>query len=105
MLPEILAEILQYSSDYLADIRHRIMLNTYNAGCAPQDRRDANMILLYKGKCMRRLCGHYHAIVLLSPAVKVLMGILLSRLNPHIVDTVLTESESGFRPNKPMILF
>lgn len=63
------------------------------------------MILLYKGKCIRGVCGHYHGIVLLSPALKVLMGILLSRLNPHIVDTVLTESESSFRPNKPMIPF
>lgn len=63
------------------------------------------MILLYKGKCIRGLCGHYHGIVLLSPAVKLLMGILLSRLNAHIVDTVLTLSECGFRPNKLMIHF
>lgn len=52
------------------------------------------MILLYKNNGIMELCDHYHGIALFSS--KILMEILLSQLNVHIVDTIIPESKCAF---------
>ena len=58
---------------------------------------NANIILVYKQKSDRAVCGNTHDISLLSVAGKVLAKIMLTRPLENIVDLVLPESQCGFR--------
>ena len=58
------------------------------------------MIILYKSKGKRDLCGNYRGIALLCVVGKVLSRIMLSRLTTHIANKVLQESQCGFRAGR-----
>ena len=97
---DIFAESFHHGGDHLTKIIHEIIVNIWTAGIVPKDWKDTIMIPLYKGKGIKELCEHYRGIALLSVAGKILVGILLSRLNTHIVDTILPESQCKFRANR-----
>ena len=69
----------------------------------PQDLKDATIIHLYKRKGNRLSCDNHRGISLLSIAGKILARVLLNRLNHHLEDGLLPESQCGFRSNRGTI--
>ena len=69
-------------------------------GCLPQDLKDARMVLLYKGKGDKSSCDNYRGISLLSIAGKILCKVILNRLNTHLLDEIVPESQCDFRKNR-----
>jgi len=59
--------------------------------------KDANIIMIYKKKGDRAIYGNSRDISLLSVAGKLLACVSLIRLLTYVVDTVVLESQCGFR--------
>ena len=72
----------------------------WEKGELPQDLKDANIIHLYKNKGEKASCDNHRGISLLSIAGKILARILLNRITAHLVDSVVSESQCGFRQNR-----
>jgi len=53
--------------------------------------------MIYKKKGDRAICGISRGIYLLSVAGKLLARVMLIRLLTYVVDTVVSESQCGFR--------
>ena len=56
--------------------------------------------MLYKGKGPKNDCSNYRGISLLSVVGKILSRIIFKRINLHIADNVLPESQCGFRSGR-----
>ncbi|XP_074627031.1 uncharacterized protein LOC141885034 [Acropora palmata] len=69
-------------------------------GCLPQDLKDARIVHLYKGKGDKSSCDNYRGVSLLSIASKILCKVILNRLNTHLLDEIVPESQCGFRKNR-----
>ena len=69
----------------------------------PQDFIDAFIIHLYKRKGNRQVCDNHRGISLLSIAGKILARVLLNRLNAHLEQGLLPESQRGFRKGRGTI--
>ena len=68
-----------------------------------QDFKDASIIHLYKRKGNRQVCDNHRGISLLSIAGKVLARVLLNRLNAHLEQGLLPESQCGSRKERRTI--
>ena len=76
------------------------LCHCWNDGDLPQDLKDARIVHLYKGKGDRSSCDNYRGISLLSIAGKILSKVILNRLNKHLLDEIVPESQCGFRKNR-----
>ncbi|VDL89476.1 unnamed protein product [Schistocephalus solidus] len=67
--------------------------------CSPKANAssDATIVHLYKKKGNRQLCDNHRGISLLNIAGKIFVRILLNRLNAHLEQGLLPESQCGFR--------
>ncbi|BHF66045.1 hypothetical protein SprV_0200905900 [Sparganum proliferum] len=61
-----------------------------------QDLKDATIVHLYKRKGNRQLCDNHRGISLLNIAGMIFARILLNRLNNHLEESLLPESQRGF---------
>ena len=66
----------------------------------PQEFKDASIVHLYKRKGNRQVCDNHRGISLLSIAGKILARVLLNRLNHHLEQGLLPESQCGFRQER-----
>ena len=96
----ITSEMLRYGGDATRRSVWEIIGGFWENECVHQDWRDAIMIILYKSKGKRDLCGNYRGIALLCVVGKVLSRIMLTRLNTHIASVALQESQCGFRAGR-----
>ena len=55
---------------------------------------------LYKNKGEKTACDKHRGISLLSIAGKILARILLNRITEYLVDSMVSESQCGFRHNR-----
>ena len=94
------SEIYKMGGQALAEQLTRLFQAFWEKGELPQDFRDANIIHLYKNKGDRAACDNHRGISLLSIAGKILARILLNRITTHLLDTVVSESQCGFRKNR-----
>ena len=69
-------------------------------GSLPRDLKDARIVHLYKGKGDKSSCDNYRGISLLRVAGKILSKVILNRLNTHLLDETVPESQGGFRQNR-----
>ena len=70
----------------------------------PQEFKDASIIHLYKRKGNPQVSDNHRGISLLSIAGKILVNILLNRLNVHLDQTgLIPESQCGFRKDRGTI--
>ncbi len=69
----------------------------------PQQWRDANIAVIYKNKGDKAICGNSRGISLLSVGGKVLVKVMLQRLINNITESMLPESQCGFRKNRRTI--
>ncbi|BHF69943.1 hypothetical protein SprV_0301299000 [Sparganum proliferum] len=68
----------------------------WRQGDVPQDFKDATVVRLYKRKGSRQLCDNHRGISLLNIAGKIFARFLLNRLNDHLEQGLLPESQCGF---------
>ncbi|VDL97114.1 unnamed protein product [Schistocephalus solidus] len=66
----------------------------------PPDFKDVNIVHLYKRKGNRQLCDNHRGISLLKIAGKVFTRILLNCLNGHLEQSLLPQSQCGFRRHR-----
>nr|VZH96041.1 unnamed protein product [Spirometra erinaceieuropaei] len=72
----------------------------WRQGEVPQDFKDATIVHLYKRKGNRQVCDNHRGISLLNIAGKIFARILLNRLNNHLEQGLLPESQCGFRRHR-----
>ena len=94
------AEVFKHGGYLLTRRLHLLIHNIWEHGTLPQDWKDANIVVIYKQKGDRAVCGNSRGISLLSTAGKVLAKIMLRRLVEHISESVLPESQCGFRKTR-----
>ena len=66
----------------------------------PQDFKDASIVYIYKRKGDKASCDNQRGIFLLCTAGKILVRIILNRLITHIADSIVPESQCGFRAGR-----
>ena len=93
----ITAEMLKYGGEGARFLVWEIIGDFWEDESVHQDWRDAIMIVLYKSKGKRDICGNYRGIALLCVVGKVLSRIMLTRTTNYIANGVLQESQCGFR--------
>ena len=69
----------------------------------PQQWKDARLIYIYNRKDDRATHGNSRDIYLLAVAGKVLVRVILSRLNEHVVEKVCPEAQCAFRKERGTI--
>uniref|UniRef100_A0A8C5P9E5 C2H2-type domain-containing protein n=1 Tax=Leptobrachium leishanense TaxID=445787 RepID=A0A8C5P9E5_9ANUR len=91
------AEIYKEGGPALTDKLLCLIQIIWQTETVPQDLKDASIIHLYKRKGNRQACDNHREISLLSIAGKILARALLNRLNVHLEQGLLPESQCGFR--------
>ena len=97
------AEIYRHGGIHLAKELSKLFKIIWESELVPQDLKDASIVTIFKRKGDRSECGNHRGISLLSIAGKILARLMLNRLLEHIVDSVLPESQCGFRANRGTI--
>ena len=87
------------SSEALAEQLHKLLVHIWEKKDVPQQFKDANVVTIWKRKGSRSDCNNYRGISLPAIAGKILGKVLLKRLTSTIIETVLPESQCGFRAN------
>ena len=87
------AEIFKYGGNLLLRRLHSFINNAWASNILPTQWKAANIIMIYKKKGDRAICG----ISLLSVAGKLLAHVMLIRFLTYVVDTMVPESQCGFR--------
>ena len=94
------AEVYKDGGPALTEKLHQLFHLIWHQEKVPQDFKDASIIHLYKRKGNKQACDNHRGISLLSIAGKILSRILLNRLNTHLEDGLLPESQCGFRKER-----
>ena len=96
------AEIYKYGGELLTTKLHHLIKECWRTKTLPQEFKDVMIIPIYKNKGDYRDCSNYRGISLLSIAGKIMAKILQKRLSV-LAETVLTESQCGFRQERSTI--
>nr|VZI23260.1 unnamed protein product [Spirometra erinaceieuropaei] len=91
------AEVYKHGVPLLMDHLTALFQETWRQGEVPQDFKDATIVHLYKRKGNRQVCDNHRGISLLNIVGKIFARILLNRLNNHLEQGLLPESQCGFR--------
>ena len=97
------AEIYALGSPTLLDNLLCLFETMWDQEKIPQEFKDASIVHLYKRKGNRNSCDNHRGISLLSIAGKILARILLNRLNAHLENGLLPESQCGFRRGRSTV--
>ena len=96
-------ELLRHGGPNVHLAVHSIILSVWRGIQVPQDWVDAILIMLYKGKGKKSVCGSYRGISLLEAVGKVFARLLLNRLESSICKDAIPEAQSGFRGGRGTI--
>ncbi|BHF66062.1 hypothetical protein SprV_0200907600 [Sparganum proliferum] len=94
------AEVYKHGGPQLMDHLTAIFQEMRRQGAVPQDFKDATIVHLYKRKGNRQVCDNHRGISLLNIVGKIFARILLNRLNNHLEQGLLPESQCGFRRHR-----
>nr|VZI51958.1 unnamed protein product [Spirometra erinaceieuropaei] len=94
------AEVYKHGGSLLMDHLTALFQEMWRQGEVPQDFKDATIVHLYKRKGNRQVCDNHRGISLLNIAGKIFARILLNRLNIHLEQGLLPESQCGFRRHR-----
>ncbi|KAL8589062.1 hypothetical protein ACOMHN_055075 [Nucella lapillus] len=97
-------EVSKEGSQLLIQKFTEFLCMCWEDGCLPQDLKYARIVHLYKGKGDKSSCDNYRRISLLSKAGKILSKVILNRLNIHILDETVPESQCGFRQKRGTVM-
>lgn len=93
-------ELFKYGGNQLKSHLHKFFTICWNAETIPDSWKHANIITIYKKKGDKADCGNSRGISLLDIAGKIFAKILLMRLLKHVINTVVPESQCGFRKER-----
>nr|VZI33816.1 unnamed protein product [Spirometra erinaceieuropaei] len=91
------AEVYKHGGPQLMDHLNALFQEMWRQGEVPQDFKDATIVHLYRRNGNRQVCDNHRGISLLNIARKIFARILLNRLNNHLEQGLLPESQCGFR--------
>nr|VZI20648.1 unnamed protein product [Spirometra erinaceieuropaei] len=94
------AEVYKHGGPQLMDHLTALFQEMWRQGEVPQDFKDATIVHLYKRKGNRQICDNHRGISLLNIGGKLSARILLNRLNNHLKQGLLPESQCGFRRHR-----
>nr|VZI44911.1 unnamed protein product [Spirometra erinaceieuropaei] len=94
------AKVYKHGCPQLMDHLTALFQEMWRQGEVPQDFKDATIVHLYKRKGNRQVCDNHRGISLLNIAGKIFARILLNRLNNHLEQGLLPESQCGFRRHR-----
>nr|VZI08871.1 unnamed protein product [Spirometra erinaceieuropaei] len=94
------AEVYKHGGPQLMDRLTALFQEMWRQGEVPQDFKGATIAHLYKRKGNRQVCDNHRGISLLNIAGKIFADILLNRLNNHLEQGLLPESQCGFRRHR-----
>nr|VZI06720.1 unnamed protein product [Spirometra erinaceieuropaei] len=94
------AEVYKHGGPQLMDHLTALFQEMWRQGEVPQDFKDTTIVHLYKRKGNRQVCDNHRGISLLNIAGKIFARILLNRLNNHLEQGLLPESQCGFRRHR-----
>ncbi|BHF64372.1 hypothetical protein SprV_0200737500 [Sparganum proliferum] len=94
------AEIYKHGGLQLIDHLTALFQEMWRQGEVPQDFKDATVVHLYKRKGNHQVCDNHRGISLLNIPGKVFARILLNRLNNHLEQGLLPESQCSFRRHR-----
>nr|VZI39374.1 unnamed protein product [Spirometra erinaceieuropaei] len=94
------AEVYKHGGPLLMHHLTALFQEMWRQGEVPQDFKDATTVHLYKRKGNRQVCDNHRGISLLNIAGKIFARILLNRLNIHLEQGLLPESQCGFRRHR-----
>nr|VZI35622.1 unnamed protein product [Spirometra erinaceieuropaei] len=94
------AEVYKHGGPLLMDHLTALFQEMWRQGEVPQDFKDATIVHLYKRKGNRQVCDNHRGISLLNIAGKIFARILLNRLNNHLEQGLLPESQCGIRRHR-----
>nr|VZI52007.1 unnamed protein product [Spirometra erinaceieuropaei] len=94
------AEVCKLRGPLLMDRLTALLQEMWRQDEVPQDFKDATIVHLYKRKGNRQVCDNHRGISLLNIAGKIFARILLNRLNNHLEQDLLPESQCGFRRHR-----
>lgn len=97
------AEIYKYGGPSISAYLHSLLVSCWRARKIPAQWKESCIVTIYKNKGDKSECGNYRGISLLDVAGKVLTRVMLSRLLKHFADTILPESQCGFRADRSTI--
>ncbi|BHF85190.1 hypothetical protein SprV_1002835300 [Sparganum proliferum] len=91
------AEVYKHGGPQLMHHLTSLFQENWRQVKVPQDFKYATIVHLYKRKGNRQICDNHRGISLLNIAGKIFARILLNRLNNHLEQSLLPESQCGFR--------
>nr|VZI41690.1 unnamed protein product [Spirometra erinaceieuropaei] len=94
------AEVYKHVGPQLMDHLTAIFQVMWHQRGVPQNFKYATILHLYKRKGSRQVCDNHRDISFLNIAGKIFVRILLNRLNNHLEQGVLPESQCGFRRHR-----
>nr|VZI29243.1 unnamed protein product [Spirometra erinaceieuropaei] len=94
------AEVYKHGGPQLMNHLTALFQEMWRQGEVPQDFKDATIVHLYKRKGNRQVCDNHRGISLLNIAGKIFARILLNRLNSHLEQGLLPESQCGIRRHR-----
>ncbi|BHF59316.1 hypothetical protein SprV_0100227300 [Sparganum proliferum] len=94
------AAVYKHFGFQLMDHLTALFQEMWRQGEVPQDLKDATIVHLYKPKGNHQVYDNHRGISLLNIAGKIFARILLSRLNNHLEQGLLPESQCGFRRHR-----
>lgn len=100
---KIPAELLKQGGYLCTRTLPQYNTKVWNDENIPQQWRDANIVTIYQNKDDKTICGNRKGISLHAVTEKVLAKVMLQRLINHITETMLPESQCGFRKYKSMV--
>lgn len=102
-MDNIPAELLKQGGYLCTRALHQHITKVWADENIPQQWRDAKIVTIYKNKGDKTICGNHRGISLLAVAGKVLAKVLLQRLLNNITESLLPESQCGFRKNRSTV--
>nr|VZI29872.1 unnamed protein product [Spirometra erinaceieuropaei] len=94
------AKVYKHGCPQLMDHLTALFQEMWRQGEVPQDFKDATIVHLYKREGNRQVCDNHRGISLLNIAGKIFARIPLNRLNSHLEQGLLPESQCGFRRHR-----
>lgn len=82
---------------------HKYITKVWADENVPQQWKDANVVTIYKNKGDKAVCGNSRGISLLAVAGKVLAKVMLQRLIRNTTESILPESQCGFRKSRSTV--
>ncbi|BHF70797.1 hypothetical protein SprV_0301385000 [Sparganum proliferum] len=94
------SEVYKHGGPQLMDHLTALFQEMWRQGEFPQYFKDATIVHLCKRKGDRPVCDNHRGVSLLNIAGKIFARILLNRLNNHLEQGLLPESQCGFRRHR-----